>query len=142
MEGALTEPSLALQKAIVARLKGDAGLTALVPAENIFDRAGLPQISPCIIVGEDETRREPISLDDDSFGVAATLHVWAKEPNMVTVKRAGGLIQLAMRGKFWAIDDHREVYTRLSIARYMRDPGGEWAHGVLTYESLLVEVAA
>lgn len=138
----MTEPSLALQKAIVARLKGDAGLIARVPAENIFDRSGLPQISPCVFVGEDRTTREPISLADDSFSVASTFHLWAREPNMVTVKRISGLIQLAMRGEFWALDDYRAIYCRLSAARYMRDPGGEWAHGVLTYESLLVEAAA
>lgn len=138
----MTEPSLAFQKAVAARLKGDAGVTAVVPADNIFDRSGLPLISPCIVIGEDETRREPISYSDDTFAIATTLHLWAKASNMVLAKRMGGVVQMAMRGRFWTLDGHREIYTRLSICRFMRDPGGEWTHGVLTYETLLAEVAA
>lgn len=134
------EPSLALQRAVFDRLRTDAALTALVPAANIFDRHGLPSASPCLILGDDQTIREPIALADRSFRVAVALHVWVKGQNLVPVKQIAGAVMLALRPRFASVTGFRVVSFLASDARYLRDPGGEWGHGVLGYEALLVEV--
>lgn len=138
----MIEPSLALQKAIFDRLKDDEDVIELVPAANIFDRHGLPTASHCIILGDDQTIRDALSLDDNSFRVAATLHVWAKGTNVVLAKRIAGAITVALRGPFWTFDGYRAAWVSLSQTQFVRDPGGEWAHAVLTFEAMLVEEAA
>ncbi|GLK76705.1 hypothetical protein GCM10008171_19590 [Methylopila jiangsuensis] len=138
----MTEPSLALQKAVFDRLRADAGVTALVPAANIFDRHGLPTVSPCIILGDDQTIRDPLSLADNSYRVAVTLHLWVKGQNLVLAKQISGAVMVAMRPGFWTPAGFEVAWLSLDDARYMRDPGGEWGHAVLTFEAMLVEVVA
>src|SRR5690606_20915740 len=53
--GAMMEPSLALQKAIRARLIGTPAVTALVPAANMLDKNSRPEVFPSIIIGEAQT---------------------------------------------------------------------------------------
>ncbi len=48
----MTEPCLALQTAIRSRLIAAPAVTALVPADSIFDRSGRPERDTCIIIGE------------------------------------------------------------------------------------------
>lgn len=136
------EPSLALQKATFDRLKADASVTALVPAAKIFDAHGLPTVSPCIILGDDRTIRDPIALADDSYRVALTLHVWSKATNVVEAKTIAGAVTMAMRARFWAVEGYRVVWLRLDQASYLRDPSGDWAHAVLAFEGMLAEEAA
>lgn len=138
----MIEPSLALQRAVYDRLRADPGVVALVPADHVFDRHGLPTVSPCVILGDDQTIRDPLSLADDSFRVALTLHVWARGTNVVEVKRIAGAIVTALRGDPPAVEGHRLAWLHPEQGRYLRDPGGEWAHAALSFEAMLVETTS
>lgn len=48
----MSDPSLALQKAVRERLVASAAVTALLPADSIFDRHARPERFPCIVLGE------------------------------------------------------------------------------------------
>lgn len=136
------EASLSLQRAVFDRLRTDAGVLALVPAANIFDRHGLPSQSPCIILGEGQTVRDPLSLRDNSFSVSLTIHAWSKGTNVVETKRIGGAVVAALRPGDWNVAGFRVLYLRLDDARYMRDPGGEWGHAALGFGAMLIEATS
>ncbi len=132
--------SLATHEAIIAALVGDASVTALVPAASILDRNSRPNPDPSIIVGEDQ------EVDDERIArdvtrVFSTLHIWKKEGGLRGVKTIAGAIRHAVRTARlrtvggWYLSD-----CYVSGTRFLRDPDGETAHGIVTVESLLREV--
>lgn len=130
--------AVALQKAIVARLRGNADVIALVPAADIFDRSTRPERPVCVIIGEDQVVRDPITYADDTVRVYTTLHLWNKAQDFELVKNVGDAIRRAMRARF-VVAGMYVVYTAFGDARYMRDPGGEYVHGVVTFNFLVQE---
>lgn len=130
---------LAVQKAIRARLIGTAAVTNVVPASSILDVNQRPAPSPSIIIGEGMAM-EGDRIDRRDQRVILDLHVWKKEAGLTGVKAITGAIRAAVRGKFPQTDGHRFGDCRVTRSRFLRDPDGETAHGVVTVEALVVEV--
>lgn len=133
----MTDVSLALQKAIVARLRGHAPLLALVPAANIFDRHARPEKFPSIHLGEGQNVREGLTLADNHVRLFQTIHVWTRDGNLGSARAIAGEIGVALRGRFF--DSVTAVTARYRDARFMRDPDGVSGQGVLTFEALVEE---
>jgi hypothetical protein len=132
--------SLALQKAIRARLATTAAVTALVPAASIFDASARPEAFPCVILGED--RQTPAdSVVQRYIRVSTTLHVWTKEAGLTESKAIVAAIRKALNFTFPALDQARCLDLRWTGDRYLRDPDGETAHGVITFEAVIEELA-
>ncbi|MEF2071902.1 DUF3168 domain-containing protein [Consotaella aegiceratis] len=133
--------ALAVQKAIRARLVESVTVTDLVPAANILDRNSRPAPDPSIIIGEDQ------EVDEDRIArnvvrVYSTLHVWKKEAGLVGVKAIAGAIRTAINGrKIAPVDGFHFGDCYVSSTRFLRDPDGETAHGVVTIETLVSEVS-
>lgn len=128
---------LAVQKAIRARLVESLAVTALVPATNILDRNARPAPDPSIIIGEDQTIDEA-RLARNVVRVYSTLHVWKKEPGLAGVKLIAGEIRAAIRpANLPVIDGFHFGDCYVSNTRFLRDPDGETAHGVVTIETLV-----
>jgi hypothetical protein len=131
--------SLAFQTHARALLVADAGLIALVPADNIVDANGRPEVSPRIVLGDDQELPA-----DEVVGrytkLAATLHVWVKEPGLVQTKTIAGRLRRILSGQRWTLDDYRCMDTRFQSARFLRDPDGETTHGVVTFEATIEEL--
>ena len=137
----MTDPSLALQKAIRTRLIASPAVIALVPAGAIFDRSARPEAFPCIIIGEGTT------LFGDNFDSfydrhTADLHLWEKESGLTKIKDIAGAVRSALEPRPWQIDGFLCPTFRVLTARYIRDPSGEHSHVVLTVEAFLQKVAA
>jgi Protein of unknown function (DUF3168) len=130
-----------LQTAIVTRLRQTPAVTGLVNADNIFDKSQRPESDLCIVVGEDQILDEPHTLADDSLRAYVTLHVWHKSPNFETVKNVSDAIRAAIRAPM-TIEAARIVRLRFQNARFLRDPGGNYVHGVVTLNVLLQEPVA
>jgi hypothetical protein len=138
----MSDPSLALQKLVFARLTADAGVTALVPATSILDRNHRPEQFPGVIIGEGQAifaDNVQNSYHDQAF---CDVHVWCSEIGLTAAKAIAGAVKDALRTGPWAIDDYRAVNVRTVSARYMRDPDGMFSHTVLTVEALLIEVVS
>jgi hypothetical protein len=133
--------SLAAQKAIRARLVATTAVTALVPATNIIDRNARPNPDPSIVIGEDQ------ELDDDRIArdvvrIYSTVHVWKRENSLVGVKAIAGAIRNAIAAAPMPVTDGWHFADcHVSTTRFLRDPDGETAHGVVTIESLMREVS-
>ncbi|WFU69442.1 DUF3168 domain-containing protein [Bradyrhizobium sp. CB2312] len=133
----VSDPSLALQKAIRSRLIASPELMTLVQADHVMDANGRPEIMPAVYIGEGQTifRR----WDATSH---ATLHVWFAEPGLVQCKEAVSAIVAALRIDAQAdgvlrIDGFAVHDMQASQTRYLRDPHGSFSHGVVTVAAIV-----
>ncbi|WP_314945905.1 DUF3168 domain-containing protein [Bradyrhizobium cosmicum] len=138
----ISDPSLALQKAIRTRLIASPELMALVQAEHVMDANGRPEIMPAVYIGEGQTifRRWDTTTH-------ATLHVWFQEPGLVQCKEAVSAIVAALRVDAQAagvlpIDGFTVHDMQITQTRYMRDPHGSYSHGIVTVAAIVQPRAA
>jgi len=129
----------ALQTAIRLRLVATPAVTALVPATSILDVHQRPAPTPSIIIGEGQSV-EGDQIDRRDQRVYLDLHVWKTEPGLVGVKDIAGAIRTAIHSERLAVVHYWCGDCRVSTMRFMRDPDGETAHGVVTVEAILCEV--
>jgi hypothetical protein len=132
--------ALAVQKAIRDRLVSTDAVTALVPASAILDRNSRPAPDPSIILGEDQEVDEG-DIARRNVRVYSTLHLWKRETGLTGVKAIAGAIRSAIAARFPQADGFHFADSRVSSTRFLRDPDGETAHGVVTIETLVHEVA-
>lgn len=134
--------SYAVQKAIRARLISNSAVTNLIPANNILDRNERPAPDPSIILGEDQVIDPGTAIDRSLSRVHSTLHVWKKEGGLSGVKAIAAAVRAAIRQGRLSLDaDIQCADCRVSDMRFMRDPDGATAHGVITVETLVREAA-
>lgn len=128
-----------VQTAIRARLVATPAVLALVPATSILDRNARPAPDPSIILGEGQAVDEG-RIARNVQRVYATLHVWKKEPGLAGVKQIAGAIRTAIKSKTFGLDEPYHCGDSfVSDMRFLRDPDGETAHGVVTVECLVSE---
>lgn len=133
------EPSLALQKAIRARLVATSAVTALVPAANVLDKNSRPEVFPSINIGEGQTVPGD-GLARNRHTVFADLHVWQTEAGLAVNKAIVGAIRQAFGAPFYTIDGHHVADLSITSAHFMRDPDGVHSHGIVSIEAQLVEI--
>ncbi|MBN8965873.1 MAG: DUF3168 domain-containing protein [Rhizobiales bacterium] len=134
--------SLAFQKFVRGALAADVGLRALVPADNIVDSNARPEVYPRINLGEDQ------ELPADEIvsrytTVIATLHVWVREPGLATAKAIAGEVRRILNRPsrlVFEANGYRCIDCKFASARFVRDPDGVTAHGIITFESVIEEI--
>lgn len=126
--------SLALQKALVALLKSDQGVAAIV-AGRIFDTVPLVARFPYVTLGEDQVL--PDSADCyDGEDVRSTLHLWSREVGYPEVKRLVAAVKAAI-GNEMAVPGYHIVSIRVTDTRFLRDADGLTSRAVLTLQTLI-----
>jgi hypothetical protein len=132
--------SLAFQTFARTALAGSVAVTALVPASNIVDANARPEAFPRINLGEDQ--EQPA---DDVVGrftaLTSTMHVWSREPGLAVAKAIADAVKRTLRLQVWTLGDYRCIDCKFSSARFIRDPDGITAHGIVTFDSLIEELA-
>lgn len=134
------EPTLDLQTTIRTRLINDPAVTALVPAGAILDRHTRPELDRLIIIGEGQ------HFAADSYStfherVFLTVHVWVHGDDFAVCKAIADAVRRALRGTPWHASGHL-VHGATITTRFLRDPEGEYAHGVVSIDAVLQELAA
>lgn len=125
------DPSLALQKAIVAALKADAGVNAIV-AGRIYDAVPGGAVKPYVSFGPFQLLPEHGDCLDGGEAFV-TLDGWAAGPDTVQVKSLGIAVAKALDRAELALDaSQRLVAMSVEQTQYMRDPDGITAHAVIT----------
>ena len=137
----MTEPTLALQKLVYARLTSSLGVTMLVDEANIFDRSGRPEAFPCILIGEGHAVFADL-IDSFHEEVFLDIHVWAEEIGTTGAKSIAGAIREALRDSPWTVEGHTCHALIVEGAQYLRDPSGKYSHGVITVRAILQEMRA
>lgn len=136
----MSEPTLALQTAIRARLIETPAVMALVPADRIIDGPTRPERLPSIIIGDGQTVLAGRVNSWRHVWVYLNLHIWALEGGTEAVRTIANEIDRALVppltvAGFQLIDGNFSV----NDARFMRDPDGLHGHGVVSVSALLGE---
>lgn len=132
---------LATHEAVRERLVGSIAVTALVPAGSVLDINQRPAPTPSIIIGEGMVT-EGDRIDRRDQRVILDLHLWKKEKGLTGVKAIAGAIRSAINGaRLSPVDGFHFADCRVTRARFLRDPDGETAHGIVTIEALVLEAA-
>jgi hypothetical protein len=129
---------LDVQKAVFARLTGTPAVTALVPVASILDRNARPAPSPSIILGEDQVL-EGDDIARNQYRVISTLHIWEKALGLASIKDIAGAVAAAIKSSRLTIEGAHCGDCKIRDMRFLRDPDGEHAHGVVTIETLVGE---
>jgi Protein of unknown function (DUF3168) len=125
------DPSLELQKALVAALKADAGVNAII-AGRIYDGVPSNPVKPYVSLGPFQLLPEHGDCLDGGEAFI-TLDGWAAGPSTVDVKRLGTAIAKALDHAALVLDaPQRLVEMEIDGTQYMRDPDGLTAHAVIT----------
>lgn len=128
----------AVQAALRARLVAAAPVTTLVPSASILDRNSRPNPDPSIIIGEGQSVDDG-RIDRKTQRIYMDLHIWKKELGLAGVKSIAGAVRSAVHAGRLEITGYQCGDVVVSSMRFMRDPDGETAHGVVTVETLVSE---
>lgn len=130
------EPSLAIQRAIRARLIADPAVTALVPAERIFDGRWRTEQLPCIIIGEGNVlySNEYETYHDEAY---LDVHVWVREEGFELAKEITGVIRASLKQAPWTAEGHIVCGVTVSKARFIRGKDAENAHAIISVDAIM-----
>lgn len=136
----MTEPSLALQSTIRSRLIANPALTDLVPAAMILDRHARPEADAMMIVGTGNTlyADEYETYADQAY---LDIHVWAREDDFRTCKEIAHLVREALKNAPWPAGTYM-VHGVSITSKFIRDPSGEFSHGVVGVSATMMRRAA
>lgn len=127
----MSEPTLAAQRFAVLTLRATPAVTALIPAANIMDRNSRPEVFPMIDVGQ-ATANDDSATCVVAYEVYLDIHVWTKENTMADVKSISGEVIRALRDQS-GTQDGFALDVAFESSQYLRDPSGDYSHGVLTF---------
>lgn len=141
----MVDPTLELQAAIVAALKADAAVKALVGAskQRVYDDvppeakriADTGASMPYINLGPPQVLPDAADCIDGA-AVSYTIHGWAAGPQSVAIKQLGKAIAGALDGNELTLTGHRTVLCELEQTQYLDDPDGLTKHVAVTIRVL------
>lgn len=136
----MTEPSLALQTAIRARLLETPAVTALVEPTRIIEGAARPEHFPTVIFGGGQTVPAGRAGSWRHVWVYLDLHIWTLEGGTEGARAIANAIDRALVAPltvpgFQLLDGNFSV----TGSRFMRDPSEQHGHGIVSVEAFLGE---
>ena len=133
----MSEAALALQAAMLACLRADEAVTAVV-GDRIFDAAPRNAAFPYLAFG-------PARASDWSTGTESgteqllTLHVWSKAKGRREVLAVMEAIRARLADAALTLDDHHLVNLRLEFAEARYDDDLSVHHGLLRFRAVTEE---
>lgn len=115
----MSDPSLAVQGALVARLKA----LATAAGSRVFDRVEKDRDFPYITVGPGQT----VPMDEtcwDASEVFAQVDVWSRAVGFPEAKVIAGAIRIALHDQALTIPDHICDRVEVRSIDFSRDPDG------------------
>lgn len=125
----MIDPSLALQDALVARLKAAAGVTALVGTK-VYDAVPPTAARPYVNVGKPQLLPDKSDCVD-GVRAAFPIHGWADGPKSVQIKQLGAAMLAALDEAELAVSGHRVVFCEFEQVQYLDDPDPNVQHVVI-----------
>ena len=133
------EPSLELQRVIVATLKADAAVNALI-AGRVYDRVPSPATFPYVVVGDDQVSQAHAQCLEGSTEVFSSLHAWSREVGKVEAKKIAGAVVTALNGAPLALTGYRLVLIEHDNTQHLGDPDGITSHSVIVFHAFVDEI--
>lgn len=131
----MTSPSLELQGAVIARLKSDATLAALV-GNRIYDN--VPQNAAFPHVTFEDSIDLPLREDCiPALDVSFQIDVWSRAVGFPECRLIADAIQLSLDDADMALDVNALVLITHDITRYLRDPDGLTRHAAMNFTAII-----
>ena len=124
-----------LQDAIVARLRSDAAVIALV-AGRVYDKVDPNAAFPYVNIGPVD------SVSDDAdciigFEVAQQIDCWSRSSGFAQVKLVVDAVRAALHDYDLALPTNALVLFEHRTTRIVRDPDGITSHGIIGFEGVV-----
>jgi hypothetical protein len=133
----MASPELELQGAIVARLKADPAVAALI-AGRVYDNVPQNAAFPYVTIGPVDS----VGFDPDcitGFDVAQQIDCWSRSVGFPEVKKIVDAVRAALHDKEDAmpLSSNDMVFFEHRTTRINRDPDGLTSHGIIGFEAAI-----
>jgi hypothetical protein len=138
-------PDLELQGVVVAALKADAAVTAIVEGR-VYDSvprdASTGKVTakfPFVSLGP----TDEVSNDADcstAFDIAVQIDCWSRAVGYPEVKRLADAVRRALVGDNLTLNDNALVLLEHRLTRTFRDPDPLTSHSALTFEAAVEQI--
>ena len=131
----MSDPAAALQTAIIAALRADAAVAALVGAR-IFDRVPPPEAAPYpyIVLADVQILDDGTDCRDQAESFT-DLHCYSDKVGAMEVKRIAAAVRDVLHEQTLDLDGHAMIDMRVRQTRYPRGDG-VLSHAVLELRTL------
>lgn len=131
----MADPTLALQAALVAALKADAGVSALVGAR-VYDRAPEAVAFPYLSLGPERT--EPFDAQGtEGREIVWQVDVWSEAAGRVEARQIMAAVAARLHEGALTVTGFAFVMGILLSQRTLAEPDGARTHGVMTFRFIL-----
>ncbi|MBA1345981.1 DUF3168 domain-containing protein [Rhizobium sp. WYCCWR 11146] len=127
----MASAELELQGALVARLKADSPLTALVQGR-VYDQPPSPVVYPYVTLGEAQTLRDDATCVSGAQ-VYLTLHAWSTKPGLPEVKAIADAVVESLHMAPITLPTNRLISIMHRQTRTFRDADGLTSHAVIEF---------
>lgn len=131
----MSDPSYALQVALVAALKA-AGVLPVVVGGRVYDSVPPGATFPYVTLGDCQVLPDKAECVD-GVEVSVQVDAWSRAVGYGEAKTIGAAIVAALDDRPLTVDGFNVTVFELESARYLRDPDGLSRHGVITFRGLL-----
>ena len=132
----MSEPSFALQQAIVSALALDAGVKALLgDPPRLYDDVPRKSAFPYVTVGESQIAPWD-TASEKGFEHALHFHIWSRYGGRKEAKAVLGALYAVLHDASLALSGHKLVNLRFAFADIFRDADGETYHAVARYRAV------
>ena len=132
----MADASLKLQAAMVAAMRADAALTALLAAPGIYDLAPPSASFPYITLGRSDVADWSTGTEEGGEHLV-TLHVWSQGSGKAQCLRIMREATRTLGGLDPVLDGHFIVSFRLEYSEAVYDEDARLHHGLLRYRALV-----
>ncbi len=131
----MSDPSLPLQSSLIAVLRANAPVAALVGAR-VYDSVPPTPTFPYVALGDVQVIPDKADCID-GVEVFAQIDGWSRAVGYPEVKRIGAAIVAALDDQPVTVTGYDVVVFEIENIQYLRDPDGLTRHGALTFRALL-----
>lgn len=127
----MASPELELQGAIVARLKADAGVIALI-STRVYDPVPKEPVFPYLSFGPKSTTQEDADCIT-GFEISLQLDAWSRMPGAVEVQKIADAVRVALHDYDFTLPSNAAVYFQHRDSRIFRDPDGLTTQAAMSF---------
>lgn len=137
----MSDPSLALQGAIVAALKADADLIDLIN-KRVYDEPPdeKARTFPYVTVGDSQVLGDDIEDCGDGSEVFLQVDAWSQAVGYPEVKRIAAAIRTVLK-TLPVIADFVVTVSEFRQCQFLRDPDGKTRHAALQFRYLVTHTS-
>lgn len=131
----MASASFALQKALFAKLTGDAGMLALLGGPRVYDEVPLRAEFPFVTFGQ-TIERDWSTGTEPGQEHTITLHVWSRGRGRKEADEILSAAGTALHDQALTLTGYRLVNLRHEFTDARRDTDGETFHGLSRYRAV------